>query len=522
MKKQTFAKGAVSLALCSIVAKGLGGVYRIALTSVLGGEGIGYYQLVFPFFSLILALLASAIPVTVSKLVSAELSLDNRGGVRTLVQKSLTYAVSAGLIGSALTIVLSRLLAGAQSSAGVYICYIAVAPAIVFVTLAGVFKGWFLGNGNMTAVGVGQVVEVIAKLSVGLLTATYFAKYGVIQSVAGSLIAVSFGEFAGFIYIFIRYTVQGKQLRKIEYAPADFSFFPTFLPIMLSGLIFPLVAFADSIMIVNLLGFGGDTNAVKHYGLLTGPVNSLINMPVVFAMSVAVAIVPALASAMANYEVVSIKQRTATSIKVCFLIAFPFFVGCAFLAPQIVSLIYPALSPTDSGLTATLMTVSAINIILLSLLEVFNAVLTGLGRTKAVLVNVATGAAFKIALQLIFAPQFGIKACALATVAFYAYAMIANAFVYNNLVGKNTILSKSIAKILVSGVIMSVAVFACGLISNPLFAVIAGALIGITVYAGAIFLTRAIHPDELASLPVFRGIAKKIKRRKLYKENTKL
>ena len=75
MKKQTFAKGAVSLALCSIVAKGLGGVYRIALTSVLGGEGIGYYQLVFPFFSLILALLASAIPVTVSKLVSAELSL---------------------------------------------------------------------------------------------------------------------------------------------------------------------------------------------------------------------------------------------------------------------------------------------------------------------------------------------------------------------------------------------------------------------------------------------------------------
>lgn len=519
MKRQTFAKGAIALALCSIVAKGLGGVYRIALTSVLGGEGIGYYQLVFPFFSLVLALIASGIPVTVSRLVSGELSKDNAGGVKTLIRRSLAYALTAGLIGGVLTVVLSRLLAGMQSTGGVYICYVAVAPAIVFVTLAGVFKGWFLGNGNMTAVGMSQVVEVAVKIATGLLAARYFSRYGIIQSVAGALLAVSLSEFAGFVYVFVRYTVSAREFKDVLPAPAQHNFFTAFLPITLGGLIFPLVSFIDSVSIVNLLEFGGNADAVKHYGLLTGPVNSLINMPIVFAMSVAVAIVPALASSLANYEVVSIKHRTATSIKVCFLIAFPFFVGCAFLAPEIVSLIYPSLSQSDKELTSLLMAISAVDILLLSLLEVFDAVLTGLGRSKPVLVNVATAGAIKIALQFLFAPRFGIVACAFATIVFYLVAMVANAGVYNNLVGKNTILAKSIAKILVSGVIMSLTVFACSFIANGLIGVLAGAVSGGAVYFLAVFVLRVVDNDELRTLPFCRKLADKLEKSRLNKEN---
>lgn len=522
MKKQTFAKGAIVLTLCSIAAKAIGGIYRISLTSVLGAEGIGYYQLVFPFFSLVLALLASGIPVTVSRLVSGELSKNNAGGVKTLLQKSLAYALAAGLLGGVVTVVLSRLLAGLQSADGVYICYVAVAPAIVFVTLAGVFKGWFLGNGNMTAVGVSQVAEVAVKLAFGLLAATYFSRYGVIESVAGALLAVSLGEFVGFVYVFVRYLFAGKDLRNLLPAPVDGGFFKAFVPVTLGGLVFPLVAFIDSVSIVNLLELGGDARGVTHYGLLTGPVNSLINMPIVFSMSVAVAIVPALASSLANYEVASIKRRTATSVKVCFLIAFPFFAGCAFLAPEIVTLLYPALSPSDKSLTAALMAMSAVDIILLSLLEVFDAVLTGLGRSKPVLVNVATAGAIKILLQIMFAPRFGIKACAIASVVFYAVAMFANARVYANLVGKNTILAKSIAKILVSGVIMCVTVLACSFISDALAAVIAGALAGGGAYFVSVFALRVLDNDELRILPFCKKLAAKLDKRTLDKEKDRI
>lgn len=522
MKTQTFARGAVSLAICSIVAKGLGGVYRIALTSVLGGEGIGYYQLVFPFFSLVLALLASGIPVSVSRLVSGEISSGNRGGVKTLVRTGLFYAAIAGLIGGALTVVLSRMLAGAQSAEGVYICYVAVAPAIVFVTLAGVFKGWFLGNGNMTAVGVSQVAETVAKLASGLGASAYFARYGVIASVAGALLAVSFSEFVGFVYVFVRYLIVSRQFKGIASSATGASFMRTFLPVTLGGLVFPLVAFVDSVSIVNLLSYGGFSDGVTQYGLLTGPVNSLINMPIVFAMSVAVAIVPALASLIANYEVVSVKHRTATSIKVCFLIAFPFFAGCAFLAPQIVSLLYPGLSQANKNLTSLLLVISAADIILLSLLEVFDAVLTGLGRSKPMLINVATAGAVKLLLQFIFTPLFGIKACAIATVLFYALAMFLNARVYARLVGKNTILVKSIAKILLAGVIMCVAVFASSFISNPLAAVITGAATGGAVYLFAVFFTGALDEGEIKALPFGKAFARLLGRIRFNKEKGQL
>src|SRR5699024_6156282 len=136
--------------------------------------------------------------------------------------------------------------------------------------------------------------------------------------------------------------------------------------------------------------------------------------------------------------------------------------------------------------TTTLMAISAIDILLLSLLEVFNAVLTGLGRSKPVLVYVATAGRTKLLLQELFAPRFGIVACAFATIAFYSVAMFANAYVYNNLVGKNTILAKSIAKVLFAGVIMCVTVFACSFISDTFIAVIAGALAGGAVYIAAI------------------------------------
>ena len=52
-----------------IVAKIIGGVYRIVLTRVLGVD-IGLYQLVFSVYSLLIVLISSGIPLAMSKLIS--------------------------------------------------------------------------------------------------------------------------------------------------------------------------------------------------------------------------------------------------------------------------------------------------------------------------------------------------------------------------------------------------------------------------------------------------------------------
>ena len=44
--KQNFLKGAIIISVGGIAAKILGAFYRIPLTNILGGEGMGIYQMV--------------------------------------------------------------------------------------------------------------------------------------------------------------------------------------------------------------------------------------------------------------------------------------------------------------------------------------------------------------------------------------------------------------------------------------------------------------------------------------------
>ena len=65
MKRRTMAGNAALLSVFSINAKVISALYRVPLTSVLGAEGMGMYQLVFSIYALILALTAGGIPVAV-------------------------------------------------------------------------------------------------------------------------------------------------------------------------------------------------------------------------------------------------------------------------------------------------------------------------------------------------------------------------------------------------------------------------------------------------------------------------
>lgn len=517
MKSRTIAQGAILLAVCSIAAKLLGGAYRIALTYVLGAEGIGYYQLVFPFFALLLAITSNALPLTLSRQISAEIASDRQGAVGRIIKKALLYAAFAGAIGSIVTVALSKTMAGAQSRADVYICYISIAPAIIFVALAGVFKGWFLGHGDTTPSGVSQIIEVVVKFGLGLYFAWALMPRGIMQAVAGALIAVSVSEFISLAILFIWYLISARNEISLPKLPTQFKFFSAFAPIAASGLIFPTVAFIDSVMVVNLLMRGGVSDAVSQYGILTGPVASVINMPIVLAMSISVAIVPAVASAMAGYDVVSIKQKTATTLKMCMMIAMPFFLGGAIMARQVVGILYPTLSEGHRDLTAFLLSLTAINVLLLSLLEAVDAILQGLGRLRPVLINIGVGGALKILIELIFVPKWGIAASAISSVAFYLTAFVLNGAYYNKLVGKNAKLFKSISKIALSGAIMSLAILPSAFIRNDIWALVYAVCAGATVYTACLLLMRAVEQKEMQMLPLGNKLARLLTKSGYYK-----
>ena len=52
MVKNVFLRGAAALTVAGIAVKILGGVNRILLSRILGGEGIGLYQIAYPVYML--------------------------------------------------------------------------------------------------------------------------------------------------------------------------------------------------------------------------------------------------------------------------------------------------------------------------------------------------------------------------------------------------------------------------------------------------------------------------------------
>ena len=155
------------------------------------------------------------------------------------------------------------------------------------------------------------------------------------------------------------------------------------MPIMASGLIFPIVQFVDSLLIVNLLvgrGLARDL-AISQYGILSAPVNSLINMPIVITLAFAVAIVPIISSKRALRDAVSIKNKSALAVKLSFLIGAPCFVAIFVLAKPLMMILYPSLSASSIDLASSLLMVSSVSVILLSLSQVFTSLMQALGKT---------------------------------------------------------------------------------------------------------------------------------------------
>ncbi|MEG1609047.1 MAG: oligosaccharide flippase family protein, partial [Clostridia bacterium] len=337
IKKRKFcwSSGVCFFVATSIVAKIVGAIYRIPLTNIIGIDGIAQYQLVFPFFSLLIAIICGGAPTTISRLVAyqscKQLGLDdcdnlnanavavnNNDLISTAVNSSkrstavarpscransnllvtaFFYISIFSLLGSVICVLLARPLSQLQGNNNIAVCYMAIAPCVFFVGIASVLKGYFLGKGNMSPSSISNLVEQIVKLTLGLVFAKVFMRYGKIYSVAGALVAITLAEIVELIILIVMYAIsrptRPDNLKACLSANSKL-LFSNLAPITLSGLIFPIVAFVDSLVIISLILLKTPDTALatSQYGLLSGPVNSLINMPVVLSLALSMAIVP--------------------------------------------------------------------------------------------------------------------------------------------------------------------------------------------------------------------------------------
>ena len=68
-KTKKFLKGTLILTISSIVVKVIGALNWVILSRVMGGEGIGLYQMGFPIYLMAITVSSAGIPVAISKTI---------------------------------------------------------------------------------------------------------------------------------------------------------------------------------------------------------------------------------------------------------------------------------------------------------------------------------------------------------------------------------------------------------------------------------------------------------------------
>ena len=181
--------GASVLATGSVIAKVIGALYRIPLTNVLGAEGMGMYQLVFPVFALFMVLSSAGVPTALSRIVAEKRALGE--GVKKYLFASLAVLAVLSVVSTVLVLTLARPLARWQGNEDVALGFQIIAPSIFFVGIIAGFRGWFQGEMYMLPTALSNIIEQVVKLGLGLFLAIYFKPKGLMWSVAGAFIGVT-------------------------------------------------------------------------------------------------------------------------------------------------------------------------------------------------------------------------------------------------------------------------------------------------------------------------------------------
>ena len=97
--KQSFLHGALILAAATMVVKLIGALFKIPLTILIGGEGMGYFTTAYGLYNPIVALAVAGLPVAVSKVVAQNAAAGRFRDVRRIFSLSKLFLTAAGLVG---------------------------------------------------------------------------------------------------------------------------------------------------------------------------------------------------------------------------------------------------------------------------------------------------------------------------------------------------------------------------------------------------------------------------------------
>ncbi|MCH4890677.1 polysaccharide biosynthesis protein [Acidaminobacter sp. JC074] len=540
-KKNSFIKGATILGLAGIFIKILGAAFKLPLFNWIGAEGTSYYMAPYPIYNWLLVVSTAGIPTAIARLIAEKETEGDTHGIFGIINAIVKPIALISVV------IFAILFFGAEPiSAWVglpesAIAFKTIAPALLFVPLMSVFRGFFQGVQKMQGFAITQIVEQLVRVIVGL-TLGYVLWFtmaaGPAKSAAGATFGASAGAIVGFVvaysiykYMKSKYYSDALKLPNQHKVDGSWDIFKQVLiisiPITIGASIMPTMNSIDLMLVVRRLNDIGVENAKELYGILTGFAVTIVNFPQILTASLQISLVPAVTQMFVIYDKSKseddrkhLSDTVNAGIKTALIIGVPCAIGLVTLAEPVMLLLYS--SQKESAIIGgSILAVLGWDLIFLAVYQATTGILQGIKKQMLPALNLGIGMIFKVVLTYVLVgnPVFGINGAAISTVVAFAVASGLNVWSLARLDYLDLNIVKLSIKPVISGLVMGAFVWVA---YNPIAGILGGKLatlvtimVAAVIYGILIIMTKTLSHEEYDMLPggsKLRKLAEKLGR----------
>lgn len=254
------------------------------------------------------------------------------------------------------------------------------------------------------------------------------------------------------------------------------------------------------------------------YGMLSGKIDNLINLPLSFNIAFAISLVPAVASAISKKDKKTASRRISFSLLSTMIIGLPCTFGLVVLAKPILLLLFP-----NAAAGAELLQVSSLVIIFTVLAQTVNGGLQGLGKVAVPAIALGFGALAKTItnIVLIQIPDINIYGAAIGSVVCHIINFAIGYSVLRKQIDLNLNFKKFILKPILATAMMCICTlgtynFFLGRIGTN-YATIIALFVAVLVYALAIITLKIFEKEEIYMIPGGTKIYNILVKMKIYR-----
>ncbi|MFC4597047.1 putative polysaccharide biosynthesis protein [Cohnella hongkongensis] len=436
MKKDTLLKSTLILAAAALVARALGIFQRVPLDYLMDDLGVIYYNNANSIYLLMLIVATAGIPSAVSKMVSGRYAVGRVKEAQQVYRAAMLFGALAGIV---ITIglwavapyIATSILEEPEAATAIR----GIAPSLLLFPMIAMMRGYFQGRQFVTAGGISQIVEQIARVvaAVGIAYAFYAVnpanEEGIASGAAFGSVFGSVGAFAVMLFYSRKLKASDRleprqrpdSSRPLRLRAIYKELFNLSIPVVMTGITVQLLYTMDNLMIKSLTVGHFDAETINHWAAVYGMnAQSIAGIPIILAVALSQSIIPHISSAHALRDADRVGQQSSLAVRIALFSGMPVVLMLGVGAYSVNGLLFE--KPVGSPIVAmlTLGTIFQIGMM------VTNSILLGISEPKKATMHALTGILLKVVLSFALAPFFGVYGIIAATTVCFVWALAFN------------------------------------------------------------------------------------------------